>query len=72
MNFKEATDCLFDRVSHEQLAEALGVSIASIRQARLDPRANAFREPPKDWEVGVKALVLHRIRQLERLSKALS
>ncbi len=34
MNFKEATDGLFDRIDHTELAEALGVSVASVRQAQ--------------------------------------
>jgi hypothetical protein len=73
MNFKEATDGLFDRISHEELAEALGVSVASIRQARLNPRAKAFREPPQNWERSV-LLLAERKRQhfqklIERLEK---
>jgi hypothetical protein len=53
MNFKEATDGLFDRVDHETLAKKLGVSVASIRQARLKPEAGAHRSPPEDWQSAV-------------------
>jgi hypothetical protein len=45
MDFKEATDGLFGRVDHDALAKALGVSVASIRQARLRPEAGAHRSP---------------------------
>ena len=31
MDFKEATDELFARIDHAELAEALGVSIATVR-----------------------------------------
>ena len=43
MDFKKATDDLFAGISHEDLARALGVSVAAIRQARLDPKAKAYR-----------------------------
>jgi hypothetical protein len=79
MDFKTATDALFDRVSHEDLALELGVSIAAIRQARLELSAKAHRPPPKNWEDAVVGLAENRIRryheligQLERGSKRLS
>ena len=53
MEFREATDELFTRISHEQLAETLGVSVAAVRQARLASSANAHRAPPKDWRFAV-------------------
>lgn len=50
MNFKEVTDGLFDRISHEELAGALGISVASIRQGRLPVTAKAHRTAPPGWE----------------------
>jgi hypothetical protein len=67
MNFKEATDGLFERIGHDDLAEALGVSVASIRQARLDRSARAFREPPKDWQRAAIRLAEERIEHYRRL-----
>jgi hypothetical protein len=67
MDFKEATDGLFERISHDDLAEALGVSVASIRQARLDHSARAFREPPKDWRRAVIRLAEERIGHYRHL-----
>ena len=67
MNFKKATDGLFKRVSHEDLADQLGVSVAAIRQARLDVSAKAHREPPKRWEQAVAELAENRIRQYHEL-----
>ena len=49
MDFREATDGLFARIDHEELAKALGVSVASIRQARLRDDAQAYRQPPGEW-----------------------
>ena len=67
MTFKEATDELFKRVDHAELAEAMGVSIASIRQARLAPNAKALREPPKDWRYAVIRLSERRIMECRQL-----
>jgi hypothetical protein len=67
MNFKEATDGLFDRIDHTELAESLGISVASIRQARLIPSAKAYREPPKGWEDAVIRLAEKRVWHYRRL-----
>ncbi len=67
MDFKEATDGLFDRISHEELADALGVSVASIRQARLNPKANAHRQPPPGWEAVALELAKKRVVSYQRL-----
>ena len=61
MDFKEATDELLGRVGHKQLAECLGVSVAAIRQARLNPTAKAHRTPPKDWCFAVVRLAEQQI-----------
>jgi hypothetical protein len=67
MNFKEATDRLFDRVDHAELARALGVSVASIRQARLRRNAKAYREPPKGWEIPMLRLAERRVAHFRHL-----
>lgn len=61
MDFKEATDMLFGQVDHADLAEALGVSVATIRQARLNPGAKARRAPPKNWAFAVVRLAEQQI-----------
>jgi hypothetical protein len=55
-DFRKATDELFAVISHEELAKALGCSVATVRQARLDPAAKAHRNPPADWEKIVSKL----------------
>ena len=67
MNFKDATDALFERVTHEDLAGALGVSVPSIRQARLDGKSLAFRQPPEGWERAVLSLAEAQLRRYSRL-----
>jgi len=71
MNFRDATDALCEGVTHGELAEALGSSVASIRQARLDPRAKAHRAPPPNWNAAVAKLARSRADQLLRLAKKL-
>ena len=67
MNFKEATDGLFNRVDHDELAELLGVSVASIRQARLAATAKAYRNPPDKWEEAVIRLAEKRVFHYRQL-----
>lgn len=67
MEFREATDELLSRISHEQLAETLGVSVAAVRQARLAPAANAHRAPPKDWRFAVIRLAEQQIMRNREL-----
>ena len=69
MNFKEATDRLFDRIDHAELATALDVSVASIRQARLSPTAKAYREPPPNWQRALIRLAENRVLHYRRLIK---
>jgi hypothetical protein len=67
MNFRKATDELFDQIRHADLAKALNVSVATIRQARLNRAAKAYREPPKNWEKAIIRLAQDRISQFRKL-----
>jgi hypothetical protein len=67
MKFKEAPDSLFDRIDHSELAETLGISVASIRQARLDQTAKAHRAAPDGWEAAVIRLAEGRVLHYRRL-----
>ena len=67
MNFKQATDALFARVDHKDLAARLGVSIAKIRQSRLRSEANAHRAPPEDWPEAVIRIAEEQIMHYRNL-----
>ena len=69
MDFKEATDVLFDKIDHDAIANAIGVSVASIRQARLRDGAAAKRAPPEGWPKAAASLARQRISELEALLK---
>ena len=66
MDFKKATDRLFTRIDHSDLAEALGVSVPSIRQAQLNPEAKAHRTPPTKWEPSVIRLAERQIMRYRK------
>ena len=70
-DFRKATDELFAVISHQELAEALGCSVATVRQARLDPAAKAHRKPPEGWETVVAKLAEGRSAALGRLATKL-
>lgn len=67
MNFQKATDILLESVTLEDLADALGVSVQAIRQARVSQDSTAFRNPPRGWERAVVKLSERRVRSLSKL-----
>lgn len=71
MDFRKATDALFARIDHADLARALGVSVALIRQARLGTNALARRSPPEGWEKAVTQLAQDRIKHYSGLVERL-
>jgi hypothetical protein len=44
------TDLIAGCFSHAEIADAAGVSLQSIRQARLDPSSPSYRSPPPGWQ----------------------
>jgi hypothetical protein len=71
MNFKKATDELLADISHSELAEPLGVSVATVRQARLDAGAKAHRNPPDGWETVTLRLAERQSAHFARLAEKL-
>jgi hypothetical protein len=71
MDFRKATDELLLAISHQELADALGVSVATVRQARLADTAKAHRSPPEGWDAAVKRLAERRSAALARLASKL-
>jgi hypothetical protein len=65
MDFKTATDRVAGCITHAEIAEACGVSIQSIRQARMDPSSPSYRTPPAGWEGVLARLVAGRARELQ-------
>jgi len=70
-DFRKATDELFSVISHQELAKALGCSVASIRQARLAESATAHRKPPEGWEEVVQKMAEQKAGAFARLAAKL-
>jgi hypothetical protein len=71
MDFKKSTDTLFSRVTHDDLAEAMGISVALIRQARLSPDAHSYRSPPQGWRKAAAKLAKKQAAAFVRLAEQL-
>jgi len=71
MDFKTATDELLANLSHRELARELGVSVPSVRQARLASSATAHRAPPEGWEPVVARIAKKEASRLSRLAARL-
>ena len=67
MNFREAVDTLCAPISHDDVAEALGVSVQTVRQARMKEDSSAFRAPPKHWKDAVIRLAERRVVHYRQL-----
>lgn len=64
MDYKQATDRLFERVTAADLAQELGVSQNAIARARLDPATRDFRPPPALWKAAIARLAAKRAAAL--------
>ena len=73
MNFREAIDALCTCLNHQDVAKALGVSVQTVRQARLKEDSDGFRAPPRNWERTVirlaEARLSHYRKLIEKLKK---
>jgi hypothetical protein len=71
MKFREAVDALCASCRHEDVAKSLGVSVQTIRQARMQENSKSFREPPQNWERALIWLAENRIAHYRRLIEKL-
>ena len=71
MDFEKATEELMTGMTRKQIADALGCSEATVRQARLEASAKAHRNPPGGWEAKVAKLAKQKAERLTRLAEQL-
>lgn len=71
MDFREATRRLKDSPQDTELAQALGVTVQSIRQARLPDDQPGHRSPPDEWRTVVARMARERIDELRTLIRTL-
>jgi|HubBroStandDraft_5_1064220.scaffolds.fasta_scaffold02831_7 hypothetical protein len=69
--FRESTDELLNGIPDDEIAEALGCSVALVRQARLREGAKARRSPPAGWEIVCAKLAEQKAMRLNRLAAKL-
>ena len=72
MDFKTATDRVAGCISHAEIAEAAGVSVQTIRQARLHPSAPGHRPPPAGWQELLARLARKRAAELIHFAGAVA
>ena len=71
MDFRTATDKLCAPVTHEDVARQLGISVQSVRQARMNGNSNGQRKPPDHWRDALITLTKNRISYFEWLIQQL-
>jgi len=67
MDFRKATDELCAAITHDDVARELGVSVQSIRQARMSRESNGQRSPPDNWKEAIVKLAEKRIVEYKSL-----
>ena len=72
IDFTAATDPLVTAVKLEALAEALGCSLASVKQARMAGEKVGKRAAPPGWEAAVARLARQKAVQLQKLADRLA
>lgn len=65
MDFRTAANILGQQITTADMANALGVSPHSIRQARLQNGAPGFRKPPEGWPQVFVQLAKERCSELQ-------
>lgn len=65
MDFRTAANILGQQITTAEMAEALGVSPHSVRQARLQDGAPGFRKPPEGWPEVFTQLARKRCSELK-------
>ncbi len=71
MTFREAIDALCACLNHQDVAKALGVSVQTVRQARLKEDSDGFRARPRNWERAVIRLAEARVSHYRKLIEKL-
>lgn len=71
MDFREAVERLNATETRERIADELGVSFFSVRQALLPEGSKSKRPAPANWRSALARLARERARRLEELAARL-
>ena len=58
-------------MTHEAIAEALGVAPSTVRASRLDPSSPNYRKPPDGWREKLSKVANARVGSLGKLAEEL-
>ena len=58
-------------MTHEAIAEALGVAASTVRASRLDPSSPNYRKPPDEWRKKLSKAARGRGGDLVKLAEEL-
>jgi hypothetical protein len=72
MDFKAASAELKRCTTDQEIADAAGVSLQLIRQAKLPPDNPSRRDPPANWRKVLSDLARTRAADLQKLARTLS
>lgn len=68
MDFREAVERLNETTTREEIAESVGVSFYSVRQALLPSDSKSHRPAPPNWRPVLASLARRRAARLEELA----
>lgn len=71
MDYRAATDFLLRRITLEEIADRLGMSTQTLKQARLDPSNPGHRSPPPGWKDALASLAEERGAEMWDFAQAL-
>jgi len=71
IDFQTATDALFAKASPEELADELGCSAQTIKQARMAEGKAGHRSPPPGWEAAAARLAKRKADHFRKLAERL-
>ena len=71
MDFKKITDALYARITSDDLAKEAGVSVQSMRQARMGTEKGGKRSPPPGWAQAAMRLAEKQAKHFQKLAEKL-
>lgn len=70
MDFRAATESL--GLTAAEIADEIGVSVWSVRQARLDPASPNYRPPRPGWQKALSGIAKRQSERFSQLAEELS
>ena len=72
VEFREAARILGEHITTADMADAVGMSTDTIRQARLGPGTSGYRNPPENWPKVIRHTAFRRAKGLVKLAQSIA